>query len=183
VRLEWTGIGPLWANVFLDDVDRMLERAQSSTQQGIYEVVRYTRFADDLLVLVSSHPSASHWAPMVERRLREELGKLDLTINEEKSRIVDFGAGESFDFLGYTFRWTDSEKTPGKKVVLARPRKKKRTEFLQALKVTMCKRLHWPIVRVVQRIVNPRVRGWVNYASQADSARNEEAAAPGPRGA
>jgi RNA-directed DNA polymerase len=165
-------IGPLWANVFLDDVDRMLERAQSSTQQGIYEVVRYTRFADDLLVLVSSHPSASHWAPMVERRLREELGKLDLTINEEKSRIVDFGAGESFDFLGYTFRWTDSEKTPGKKVVLARPRKKKRTEFLRALKVTMCKCLHWPIVRVGQRIVNPRVRGWVNYFRWGNASRD-----------
>ena len=109
-------IGPLWANVFLDDVDRMLEQAQSATQQGIYEVVRYTRFADDLVVLVSSHPSASHWAPRVERRLREELGKLDLTINEEKSRIVDSGTGESFDFLGYTFRWADSEKTPGKMV-------------------------------------------------------------------
>jgi RNA-directed DNA polymerase len=109
---------------------------------------------------------------MVERRLREELGKLDLTINEEKSRIVDFGAGESFDFLGYTFRWTDSEKTPGKKVVLARPRKKKRTEFLRALKVTMCKCLHWPIVRVVQRIVNPRVRGWVNYFRWGNASRD-----------
>ena len=72
-------IGPLWANVFLDDVDRMLEQAQSATQQGDYEVVRYTRFADDLAVLVSSHPKARHWAPKVERRLREELGKLDLT--------------------------------------------------------------------------------------------------------
>jgi hypothetical protein len=33
--------------VFLDDVDRMLERAQSTTVQGKYEAVRYTRFADD----------------------------------------------------------------------------------------------------------------------------------------
>ncbi len=29
-------IGPLWANVFLDDVDRMLEQAQSATKQGVY---------------------------------------------------------------------------------------------------------------------------------------------------
>lgn len=126
-------IGPLWANVFLDDVDRMLEQAQTTTKQGDYEVVRYTRFADDLVVLVSSHPAASHWAPKVEHRLREELGKLDLTVNEDKSHVVDFGAGEAFDFLGYTFRLVDGGKTPGKKMVLARPQKKKRTEFSGSL--------------------------------------------------
>lgn len=47
-------IGPLWANVFLNDVDRMLEKAQRATQQGRYEGVRYTRFADDLVVLISA---------------------------------------------------------------------------------------------------------------------------------
>src|SRR5262249_55623658 len=100
-------IGPLWANVFLDDVDRMLEQAQSTTKQGDYEIVRYTRFADDLVVLVSSHPRAVHWAPKVEHRLRDELAKFDLTVNEKKSRVVNFGVGEPFDFLGYTFRRVD----------------------------------------------------------------------------
>ena len=165
-------IGPLWANVFLDDVDRMLEQAQSATKQGDYEVVRYTRFADDLVVLVSSHPAASHWAPKVEHRLREELGKLDLTVNEEKSRVVDFGAGEAFDFLGYTFRWVDSDGSPGKKMVLVRPRKKKRTEFLRTLRSTMWKCLHHPVVEVVRRIVNPRVRGWVNYFRWGNAGRD-----------
>jgi RNA-directed DNA polymerase len=165
-------IGPLWANVFLDDVDRMLEQAQRITKQGDYEVVRYTRFADDLVVLVSSHPSASDWAPKVERRLREELGKLDLTVNEDKSHVVDFGAGEAFDFLGYTFRLVDGRKTPGKKMVLARPQKKKRTEFLRQLGETMRKCLHRPVVEVVQRIVNPRVRGWVNYFRWGNAGRD-----------
>lgn len=165
-------IGPLWANVFLDDVDRMLEQAQSSTQQGDYEVVRYTRFADDLVVLVSSHRAARHWAPKVERRLREELGKLDLTVNEDKSRVVDFGAGDPFDFLGYTFRWIDSDGAPGKKMVLARPQKKKRTEFLRTLGETMWKWLHRPVTEVVRRIVNPRVRGWVNYFRWSNAGRD-----------
>jgi RNA-directed DNA polymerase len=40
-------IGPLWANVFLDDVDRLLERLQVEAEQAPYEVVRYTRYADD----------------------------------------------------------------------------------------------------------------------------------------
>jgi RNA-directed DNA polymerase len=165
-------IGPLWANVFLDDVDRMLERAQGTTAHGKYETVRYTRFADDLVVLVSSHPSSAHWAPKVERRLREELRKLDLTVNEDKSRVVDFDAGESFDFLGYTFRRVDHGEAPGKKMVLARPRKKKRTEFLRALTETMRKCLHRPVAEVVQRIVNPRVRGWVNYFRWGNASRD-----------
>jgi RNA-directed DNA polymerase len=165
-------IGPLWANVFLDDVDRMLEQAQEATRQGDYEVVRYTRFADDLVVLVSSHPRARHWAPKVEQRLREELGKLHLTVNEEKSRIVDFGAGEPFDFLGYTFRWVDSDTSPKKKMVLARPRKEKRTQFLRNLTETMWKWLHRPVAEVVARIVNPRVRGWVRYFRWGNAGRD-----------
>ena len=165
-------IGPLWANVFLDDVDRMLEQAQEATKQGDYEVVRYTRFADDLVVLVSSHLMARHWAPKVERRLREELGKLDLTVNEEKSRVVDFGGGEAFDFLGYTFRWVDSDGAPGKKMVLARPRKKKRTEFLRTLGETMWKCLHHPVAELVRRVVNPRVRGWVRYFRWGNAGRD-----------
>jgi len=165
-------IGPLWANVFLDGVDRMLEQAQEATKQGDYEVVRYTRFADDLIVQVSSHPLARHWAPKVEQRLREELGKLDLTVNEEKSRVVDFGAGEPFDFLGYTFRLVDGGTPGAKKMVLARPQKKKRTEFLRKLDETMRKCLHHPVADVVRRIVNPRVRGWVNYFRWGNAGRD-----------
>ena len=156
-------IGPLWANVFLNDVDRMLEQAQTATKQGPYETVRYTRFADDLVVLVSAHPRAAHWAKVVEQRLREELGALDLTVNEEKSKLVDFAAGEPFDFLGYTFRWVPQRNDPGKKMVLRRPQKKKRTRFLHELGQTLRKCLHIPIAEVVRNVVNPRVRGWVNF--------------------
>jgi RNA-directed DNA polymerase len=165
-------IGPLWANVFLNEVDRMLEQAQVATKQGEYDVVQYTRFADDLVVLVSAHPRAAHWAPKVAQRLREELGKLDLTVNEDKTRTVNFGAGESFDFLGYTFRWVDQRKTPGKKMVLRRPQKKKRTRMLRQLAEMMRKHLHVPVVEVVRRIVNPIVRGWVNYFRWGNASRD-----------
>jgi RNA-directed DNA polymerase len=137
-----------------------------------YDVVQYTRFADDLVVLVSAHPRAAHWAPKVAQRLREELGKLDLTVNEDKTRTVNFGAGESFDFLGYTFRWVDQRKTPGKKMVLRRPQKKKRTRMLRQLAEMMRKHLHVPVVEVVRRIVNPIVRGWVNYFRWGNASRD-----------
>jgi RNA-directed DNA polymerase len=156
-------IGPLWANVFLNDVDKMLEQAQKATVQGKYETIRYTRFADDLVVQVSNHWRARHWAAKVEKRLREELEKLDLQVNEEKTHVVDFSAGEPFDFLGYTFRWVPSQEDPTKHIVLATPQKKKQTRFLRNLKETMRRCLHIPVERVIREVVNPRVRGWVNY--------------------
>jgi RNA-directed DNA polymerase len=165
-------IGPLWANVFLDDVDRILERIQVEAKQGQYEVVRYTRFADDLVVLVSSHPRARHWAAKVEQQLREELRKLDLTVNEEKSCTVNFGAGEPFDFLGYTFRWVDQRNDPSKKMVLARPQKKKRNGFLERLGEVMRRCLHVPVAKLVKEVVNPRVQGWVNYFRWGNSGRD-----------
>ncbi|MGZ3386918.1 MAG: group II intron maturase-specific domain-containing protein, partial [Isosphaeraceae bacterium] len=151
------------ANVFLSDMDKMLEQAQEATKQGVYEVVRYTRFADDLVVLCSSHPRAAHWAAVVERRVREELGKLDLTVNEEKTRTIDFGAGEPFDFLAYTFRWVDQDGKPGKKTVLSRPRKKKRTQLLEKVSQTLRRALHITVDKVIRERVNPILRGWVNY--------------------
>jgi RNA-directed DNA polymerase len=39
-----------------------------------------------------------------DRRLREELAKLQIDINEEKSRFVDLAKGEGFGFLGFEFR-------------------------------------------------------------------------------
>jgi RNA-directed DNA polymerase len=165
-------VGPLWANLFLNDVDRMLEQAQVATKQGAYEVVRYARFADDLVVLVSTHERAVHWAPKVEKRLREELGKLDLTVNEEKTRIVNFMAREPFNFLGYVFRLVDQRNKPGKKMVLCRPQKKKRTNLLRNVREKLRRNLHHPVAWVVEHIVNPTVRGWVNYFRWGNAARD-----------
>jgi RNA-directed DNA polymerase len=41
----------------------------------------------------------------VTKRLREEFAKLQVEINDEKSRIVDLERGESFGFLGFDFRF------------------------------------------------------------------------------
>ena len=156
-------IGPLWANLYLNEVDQMLERAQEATKDGKYERVRYARFADDLIVLVSDQPFARHWQGKVEKRLREELVKLDLTINEEKSKVIKFEIGSSFDFLGYTFRCCPDRKDPKRRVVISHPQKKRRTEFLRSIRKTLERNLHIPVQTVVKTILNPRIRGWVNY--------------------
>jgi RNA-directed DNA polymerase len=40
-------ISPLLSNIYLNEVDRMLERAKEVTRRGEYTHVEYARFADD----------------------------------------------------------------------------------------------------------------------------------------
>jgi RNA-directed DNA polymerase len=82
----------------------MLERAMATTRQGKYTAVQYARYADDLVILVDAHPRHAWLMKAVDKRLREELAKLQVEINEEKSRVVDLRQGESFSFLGFEFR-------------------------------------------------------------------------------
>jgi RNA-directed DNA polymerase len=49
-------VSPLLSNVYLTEVDRMLERAIETTRYGKYTAVQYARFADDLVILIDAHP-------------------------------------------------------------------------------------------------------------------------------
>jgi hypothetical protein len=40
-------ISPLLSNIYLNEVDKMLERAKEVTRQGKYEYLDYARYADD----------------------------------------------------------------------------------------------------------------------------------------
>jgi len=53
-----------------------------------------------LVILIDAHPRHDWVVRGVERRLREELAKLRVEINEDKSRMVDLKKGERFTFLG-----------------------------------------------------------------------------------
>ena len=156
-------IGPLWSNLYLNEVDKMLEKAQKVSNEGKYERNRYTRFADDLIVQVSNQPHAAHWRIMVEKRLRQELDRLDVVINEEKSKVIKFKVGANLDFLGYTFRCTENRTKPGRITVISHSQKMKRSKLLKEIQAVLNKSLSTPVKEVVQRYINPRVRGWVNY--------------------
>ncbi len=82
----------------------MLERAKEVTRRGTYTYLEYARFADDLVILVDAYAQHDWLLGAVVKRLREELAALHVTINEDKSRMVDMAKGESFGFVGFTFR-------------------------------------------------------------------------------
>ena len=110
----------------------MLERAKEVTRYGKYTSIEYARFADDLVILIDAHPRHDWLMRAVEKRLREELSKLQVEVNEEKSRIADFSRGERFGFLGFDFRRIPSRR--GKWQAYYTPKLKKRTALLRKLK-------------------------------------------------
>lgn len=50
-------ISPLLSNIYLNEVDRMLEKAKAVTSDA-YTHVEYVRYADDLVILVDRFPSS-----------------------------------------------------------------------------------------------------------------------------
>ena len=48
-------ISPLMSNLYLTEVDKMLERAKEVTRQGRFTYVEYARFADDLVIVIDGY--------------------------------------------------------------------------------------------------------------------------------
>lgn len=161
-------ISPLLANIYLNEVDGMLARAREVTREGGYPRVQYARYADDLVILVDGHPRQAWLLKAVDRRLREELTKLDLKLNEAKSRVVDLTKGEAFGFLGFTIRRERSRR--GKWWAKATPAVKQRTALLRKLKEAFRRWDSQPVGRVIE-VINPILRGWVNYFRIGNAAR------------
>jgi RNA-directed DNA polymerase len=161
-------ISPLLSNIYLNEVDKMLERAKEVTRNGKYTYLEYVRYADDAVILVDGFRRHTWLLSAVLQRLREELAKLQVEINEDKTRIVDLAKGESFGFLGFEFRRVRSLKGVWRPHYT--PKLRKRTELLRKLKDIFRRFQSQPVDRVVY-LINPILRGWVNYFAIGFSSR------------
>jgi RNA-directed DNA polymerase len=153
-------ISPVLSNLYLNEVDRMLEKARTTTRRGKYTYVQYARFADDMVILIDSHPRHDWLRKAVDKRLREELAKLRVEINEEKSRIDDLAKGGSFTFLGFEYRLVLGRNRKWRPQFV--PKLKKRTALFAKLREIFRQRVSQPVGTVIETI-NPILRGWVNY--------------------
>jgi RNA-directed DNA polymerase len=161
-------LSPVLSNLYLNEVDQMLERAKEVTRRGPYAYLEYARFADDQVILVDAYARHDWLLRAVNQRLREELAKLQGEINEEKSRFVDLAKDESFGFLGFEFRRIRSLR--GRWRPYYPPRLKQRTVLLQKLKAIF-RRFNSQLVSRVVQLINPILRGWVNYFAIGDASR------------
>ena len=152
---------PLLANIYLNEVDALLERQKAKTSRSGFTHMEYARYADDLVILVDGYGGKWEWLfNETYGKLCEELARIDVTVNTEKTRLVDMTKGETFSFLGFDVR---REKTrSGKWGVRMTPRMKARTKLLQNLKDIFRRFVSQPVGRVID-IINPKLRGWANY--------------------
>lgn len=144
-------ISPLLANRYLHLLDRIWERHQMANRYHA-ELVRY---ADDL-VICCRRGTASATA-----MLKAVLGRLDLELNETKTRTVD-AQTESFDFLGFSFVLRQSRRS-GKWYPHVEPSKRSVKRIKDRVtELTARRRTPVPLDRLTEE-VNQVLRGWSQY--------------------
>ncbi len=116
--------------------------------------------ATHLVILVHADRRQDWMLKAVHRRTREELAKLGIPVNEEKSRVVDLERGEIFTFLGFEFRQVRS--FHGALRPQYTPMRHKRTELLQKLREVFRRGRSHPAQEVIREI-NLILAGWLNY--------------------
>ena len=137
-------LSPLLSNIMLNELDKELERRE----------LRFTRYADDCVIVVKSEAAAKRVMYSVTRWIERKLG---LKVNATKTHITK---PTKLKYLGFGF-WKSKEGWR------ARPHEDSVAKFKRAIK-KLCKR-SWS-VNLTYRIekINAVTRGWINYFALGD---------------
>jgi len=145
-------ISPLLANIYLNLVDRLVNKQNSIFQRNGIEIVRY---ADDFVLMGRKITETSL------DKLKSVLERMELRMNEEKTKIVE-AREESFDFLGFTIRYDRDRygKSRGYWNIIPSQKASKKIrekirEWLNSNKMASPSQVAAGLNRII--------RGWVNY--------------------
>lgn len=157
-------ISPTLANMALDGLGPLLQRSFRPRRQRVKGAPRGTvitsfrpkvnlvRYADDFVVTGASQELLNNEVrPMIENFLAER----GLRFSPEKTKIVHIREG--FDFLGQNVR-----KYGSRSVMLITPAKKSIASFLRKVR-EITRGLRGSAQETLIRLLNPLIRGWVNY--------------------
>ena len=149
-------ISPLLANLYLHWFDKVFHRPDGPAQWAKAKLVRY---ADDFVVL--ARYVDGRIVGWVESKIESWLG---LELNREKTQVLNLRrAGESLDFLGYTFRYDPDLKGRGFRYLNMFPSKKALARERAHLRELTSPRMCFKPIPVLIEELNEHLRGWANY--------------------
>jgi len=149
-------LSPLLANVYMHWFDKRFHQADGP---GPVHDARLVRYADDFVV-------------MARRQSPELIGKVEwlledwlrLTINRDKTRVVDLNAEEThLDFLGYTFRFDRDRFGRPRRYLNVFPSAKALARERQKLHYLTSSRFGWKPIPLLIQELNRHLQGWMNY--------------------
>ena len=132
-------LSPLLANIYLNQFDRELEK------RGL----RFTRYADDVLICVRSEAAANRVMTSVTKWLKE---KLRVEVNATKTKAA---RPADIRYLGFSFYRKDGQYRP-------KPHITSVERFKRKLHDETIRRYSASIAYKISRL-NPIIRGWINY--------------------
>ena len=145
-------ISPLLANLYMRRFVLAWKKLGLERSLGS----RIVTYADDLVILCRRGK-----ADEAMLRMREIMGKLKLTVNEDKTRVCKVPEGE-FDFLGYTFGRMYSART-GHARIGYRPSKKSIQRMVSSIHELTEQATTWQEATELVRQINRKLGGWANY--------------------
>ena len=145
-------ISPLLANIYMNLLDRIVNKAGGYfAEQGI----KLIRYADDFILM------GKRISEDALEKLEGYLSRMGLKLNAEKTKLVK-AKEESFDFLGFQFRYDNSVLYKGSKFWKVKPKPKSRKKIRQKINKKLKQIGHYNAESVV-KVLNPMIRGWMNY--------------------
>jgi len=158
-------ISPLLANIYLNLLDRNVERQGSIFDKAGIKIVRY---ADDFVLM------GKEITEEAKAKIKQILEKLGLTINEDKTRHLKATNKGGFDFIGFNIRYDKSQYNKGQKYWNIHPSKQSEKKFRAKIKEFLSTKLARPIQEVIKGL-NEKIQGHYNYyfISKVSYLRNE----------
>jgi len=140
-------LSPLLANIYLHPLDKYWAERHPET--------KLVRYADDVRILIRRRNPEPYL-----QSLKGFMGKLHLTLSEEKTRIVK--AEEGFNFLGVRFVVKPTRQDRTRNWCYGFPTPESMNRIRQKIREEVCGDYEATLSEKIE-LINPILRGWANY--------------------
>ena len=146
-------MSPILANIYLHE---MLDAWFLENYASYTSVI--VRYADDALFFFKSREKAEQFVEDLFKRV----AWYRLTLNEDKTKMIDFRKGQntSFDFLGFTFYWV---KKNNRRILSLKTSKKRLHKKMQEFYDWIKRERNMMKTRTIWKLAAAKLRGHYNY--------------------